>query len=277
MMLLDSSIVGSVTFSLLAVVLVAPASAFQPSSNGFLGCASTCRHVEWDLSHKKIIHGGAAGSTFASPLYSSIADAVESQAAIAADTWSIESTPFMEPDVASQIAEKFRDRGDIVAFQVVGGRRVPTATAESSSTTEDDDPSPGEGRRSRFVLMHPDLGLDAATAETEYCTVIRVENVDVRASNTFPNALASIGVHLDNVGDIVVEDASTVYLVVDPNVAKQCLRLLSKELVGIGIALSVCEGSEFMPHGVMQEMKLSKILQRQMERKKLEEGYVLFG
>ena len=64
---------------------------------------------------------------------------------------------------------------------------------------------------------------------------------------------------------------------IDPNVAKQCLRLLSKELVGPGINLSVCEDNEFMPDGVIQEMKLSRILERQMERKKLEEGYVQFG
>ena len=64
------------------------------------------------------------------------------------------------------------------------------------------DVSPGEGRRSRFVLMHPDLGLGIGTAESEYCSVIRVGNVNVAASNTISNALALIGVHLDHVRDI---------------------------------------------------------------------------
>ncbi|KAL9180774.1 hypothetical protein ACHAXT_011227 [Thalassiosira profunda] len=203
------------------------------------------------------------------PLQSSLMADIEAQAATAADTWSIEATPFLAPDVAAQVEEKFRERGDVVAFRVVGGRRVPSETPEDLSS--------GEGIRSRFVLMHPDLGLDIATAESEYCTVIRADNVNIAASNTFPNALASIGVHLDNVGDIVIEDSSTAYLVVDPNVAKQCLRLLSKELVGVGISLTVCEDSEFMPHGEIQEMKLSRILERQIERKKLESGYVQFA
>ncbi len=131
---------------------------------------------------------------------------------------------------------------------------------------------PGEGRRSRFVIAHADLGMDAGTAEEEYCTVIRCENVNVATSNTFPNALTSIGVHLDN-----VEDSNTVCFVVVPDVTKQCLRLLSKELVGTGVSLSVVDSHEFMPHGEMQEMKLSRVLERQMERKKLDAGYVQFG
>lgn len=202
-------------------------------------------------------------------LYSTMMADIETQASIAADTWGIEASPFMEPDIASKIEEQFLDRGDVSAFRVVGGRRL--------SPSDDDNISPGEGRRSRFVITHPDLGLDSGTAESDYCTVIRVENVNIGASNTFPNALASIGVDLDNVGDIVLVDSSTVYLVVDPNVAKQCLRLLSKELVGVGISVEVCEDNEFMPDGVIQEMKLSRVLERQMERKKLEQGFVQFG
>jgi len=140
-----------------------------------------------------------------------------------------------------------------------------------------DDISKGEGRRSKFVFIHPDLGLDAATAEAEYCTVILVENVNLKASNTIPNALAGIGIDLDQVGDIVVTDDSTVYLVVEPAVAKQCIRLLSKELVGVGISLSVVDAHEFMPDGEIQEMKLSRILERKMDRKKFEQGFVHFS
>lgn len=263
----------------MAILLVSlsVASAFQPSytnlnSVGILGPRSnydSTSHIE----RHNIQHSSSSSSSIqrqiSSPLYSVISD-VESQAAIAADTWSIEATQFFEPDIASQIEEKFQDRGDVIAYRVVGGRRSPAENADESMSS-------GEGRRSRFVLMHPDLGLDIGTAESEYCTVIRVDNVNVASSNTLPNALASIGVHLENVGDIIVYDSSTVYLVVDPNVAKQCLRLLSKELVGVGINLSVCDSTEFMPHGEIQEMKLSRILERQMERKKLEGGYVQFS
>ena len=198
---------------------------------------------------------------------------VESQAAVAADTWSVEATPFLEPDVAAEIEERFRGRADVIAFRVAGGRRLLPAAEPSAAAA----PAPGEGRRSRFVLMHPDLGLDAATAEAEHCRVLRVDDVDVAASSAFPNALLSIGVDLDRVGDVVVdaEDASTVHLVVDPTVAKRCMRLLPKELVGVGIKVSLCGDTEFMPHGAIQDMKPSKILMRQLSRKT--EEYVTFG
>ena len=193
---------------------------------------------------------------------------VEELASTAAETWSVESTMFLEPDVALQVEQQFQDRADVLAFRIFGGRRL----APSS-----DDISNGEGRRSKFVFIHPDLGLDAATAEAEYCTVILVENVNLKASNTIPNALAGIGIDLDQVGDIVVTDDSTVYLVVEPAVAKQCIRLLSKELVGVGISLSVVDAHEFIPDGEIQEMKLSRILERKMDRKKFEQGFVHFS
>lgn len=270
MKLLDMWNVDALNF-FLVLRLMTQTSAFQPSLCGcdhvVVGqrCGSTKnRHGKKSLS-QQINH--VRHPSFV-PLYSIMTD-IESQAAIAADTWSIESTSFMEPDVAAKVEELFQNRADVIAFRVAGGRRL--LPVDSSNV------SPGEGRRSRFVIMHPDLGLDLGTAESEYCNVIRVDNVNVAASNTFPNALASIGVHLDNVGDIVVEDSSTVYLVVDPNVAKQCLRLLSKELVGAGINLSLCGDDEFMPQGEIQDMKLSRILERQMERKKHEQGYIQFG
>ena len=193
---------------------------------------------------------------------------VEELASTAAETWSVESTMFLEPDVALQVEQQFQDRADVLAFRIFGGRRL----APSS-----DDISNGEGRRSKFVFIHPDLVLDAATAEAEYCTVILVENVNLKASNTIPNALAGIGIDLDQVGDIVVSDDSTVYLVVEPAVAKQCIRLLSKELVGVGISLSVVDAHEFIPDGEIQEMKLSRILERKMDRKKFEQGFVHFS
>lgn len=207
--------------------------------------------------------------TSTTAIYGFNIEAVESLAAEAADTWSIQATPFLEPADAVIVEEQFQDRGDVLCLRVFGGRRL---APESDNII-----MPGQGRRSRFVIAHADLGLDIGTAEEEYCTVIQVENVNVQASNTFPNALAAIGVHLDNVGDIVVEDGNTVSFVVTPDVSKQCSRLLSKELVGTGISVSVVDSHEFMAHGEMQEMKLSRVLERQMERKKYEKGYVQFG
>jgi len=208
---------------------------------------------------------------------------VESRAACAIETWSVEATPFMEPEFADAVERMLVDRGDVVSFRIVGGRRRCSPPpgeggGSSSSSTSSSSTSVEEGRRSRFVLMHPDLGLDAGTAETQHAAVVRVRNVDLNSSNTIPNALASIGVHLDDVGDVVVSStSSTVHFVVDPSVVKPCLRLLSKELRGVGIDVTLCEQNEFMPGGAMQEMKLSKSLERQMGRKKYEGGYVRFG
>ena len=232
-----------------------------------LSAASSPSHafqLTWTTSRQSIRKPTTSSTTL-----NGIIEAAESLAAEAADTWSIQATPFLEPADASKIEEKFQNRGDVHCFRVFGGRRL--------SPESDDAIKPGEGRRSRFVIAHSDLGMDVGTAEEEYCTVLRCENVDVASSNTFPNALASIGIQLENVGDIVIEDSSTVCFVVDPDVSKQCLRLLSKELVGTGVSLSIVDSHEFMPHGEMQEMKLSRVLERQMERRKLDAGYVLFG
>ncbi len=65
-----------------------------------------------------------------------------------------------------------------------------------------------------------------------------------------------------------MENILTVYFVVNPNVAKQCLRLLSKELAGMGMSLSLCRANEFMPHGEIQDMKLNRVLEQHMECKR---------
>jgi RNA-binding protein YlmH len=215
----------------------------------------------------------ASSAAAASAAAAAVMADVESRAACAIETWSVEATPFMEPECADAIERMLAARADVAAFRIVGGRRrcAPPGGGGSSSA------SSGEGRRSRFVLVHPDLGLDSGTAEIQHTAVVRVRNVDLDSSNTVPNALASIGVHLDDVGDVVVSSPSTVHLVVDPGVVGPCLRLLSKELRGVGIDLALCEQNEFMPHGTMQEMKLSRSLERRMGRKKYEGGFVRFG
>ena len=80
-----------------------------------------------------------------------------------------------------------------------------------------------------------------------------------------------------SLGDLVVEDSSTAYLIVDPEVAMKCIRILPKELPGRGISLAEMGDGEVVPDGTFQEMKLSKLLERELERKKLAKGYVQFG
>lgn len=258
----------NIAFALL--IAVSSSSAFQPPCCKSSVTVNQSRSLTADRTSKSSLSRQRTNrdrSYRSSPLFGIVED-IESLASTAAETWSVETTPFLEPDIAAQVEERFQDRGDVIAYRVVGGRRL---IAESPNVGK------GEGRRCRFVLMHPDLGLDIATAEAEHCHVVMVENVNVGASNTFPNALAAIGIDLDYVGDIVTVDSSTVYFVIDPSVTKPCLRLLSKELVGVGINVSVMDDHEFMPDGEIQEMKLSRILERQMNRKKLEKGYVQFG
>ncbi|KAL3772842.1 hypothetical protein ACHAWU_002351 [Discostella pseudostelligera] len=217
---------------------------------------------------------GRAINNIPQHLYSTLLTDIESQATLAIDTWSIEATPFLEPNDANQVQELFQHRGDVAFHRVVGGRRTPSQILTDDTTSL----SNGEGRRSRLILFHPDLGLDSASAERDYCSVLRIQNVNLASSNTFPNALASIGIPLELVGDIIVTASDNdAYMVVDPTISKRIQRLLSKELVGVGISLEVCDDNEFMPSGIVQEMKLSKVLERRVERKKYEQGYVAFS
>lgn len=230
-------------------------------------------------SSSSLSASAASASSLAAATAAVMAD-VESRAACAIETWSVEATPFMEPELADVVERMLMDRGDVASFRISGGRRrcsPPPPGGEGGGSSTSTSTSVEGVRRSRFVLVHPDLGLDAGTAETQHAAVVRVRNVDLNSSNTIPDALASIGVHLDDVGDVVVTSSSTVHLVVDPSVVRPCLRLLSKELRGVGIDVTLREQNEFMPGGTMQEMKLSKSLERQMGRKKYEGGYVRFG
>ena len=56
---------------------------------------------------------------------------IESKASIAVDTWGVETTPFMEPDIANKIEQQFAERGDVTVFRVVGGRRLSPSTDDN--------------------------------------------------------------------------------------------------------------------------------------------------
>ena len=109
---------GVCSLKLLAVLLTVPTSAFQPSRVGVL-------RQRWHIKQTQTNQLKCGRPRSYAHLYSIMAD-IESQAATAADTWSIEATPFMEPDVAAQVEEQFEDRADVIAYRVVGGRRLPT-------------------------------------------------------------------------------------------------------------------------------------------------------
>ena len=110
-------------------------------------CISSFNEEEEQLevSSSRCIH-----STTTTSLCSTIMmEDIESKASIAADTWGVETTPFMEPDIANKIEEQFATRGDVTVFRVVGGRRLSPSTDDNG-----DKILPGEGRRSRFVITH---------------------------------------------------------------------------------------------------------------------------
>jgi RNA-binding protein YlmH len=74
--------------------------------------------------------------------------------------------------------------------------------------------------------------------------------------------LTKIGVDLENVGDVLLADG-TIYLAVTPEVAKQCTRLLPKEVVGAGVMVKALEPGEAMPEdGELQDMEVKRLDKR---------------
>jgi len=189
-------------------------------------------------------------------------DELELQGEEAAENWDMAVTPFLSSEDATQLQNRLEKRAD------VGYVRVGSVfTTEESSLSS----------RTRFVMSNPDIGLDASTASKEYCVTLRIDNVEsavLRGSSPWPHVLTRIGVDIENVGDVVVvtEDGSmTAYLVVVPEVTRQCTRLLPKELKGMGITVSVVDPEDYLPYyggdGVLQDMELSKLDKRALQYK----------
>jgi hypothetical protein len=279
------------------------------------------------------LHSVSSATAAAKAVSAAIIKDAEARATVAIETWSIEVTPFMEPNDADIIERLFMKRGDVAVLRIVGGQRrssssmdmdVSTTTSsitkaatattkskvklndyytqllsrglvtdnemlETQSDTSSSSILGDYGRRSRFVITHPDLILDVNTAEAQYTNMIRITNVNIKSCKyTFPDILASIGVHLDTIGDIVIdtnnknddENSGTVYIIVDPSVVTRCIRLLSKELMGVGISVSLCEENECMPphdgYTIVTDMKLNRTTERQIGRKKYKDGYIRF-
>uniref|UniRef100_A0A7S4QHT0 Uncharacterized protein n=1 Tax=Ditylum brightwellii TaxID=49249 RepID=A0A7S4QHT0_9STRA len=174
---------------------------------------------------------------------------IEAQAVAASEAWGIDVTQFFDSAEVAEIEEKLSDRADVACLRV-GGR--PNSV------------------RARFVLTNPDLGMDVTTAEAEYCRVLSVSNVDLGLADPWPNVLVSIGVDLEKVGDIIIEGGgSTAFLVVDPDIAKTCSRLLPKELPGSGVTVEVLvPGDDAIPgEGALQDMEIQRLDKREQKRK----------
>jgi RNA-binding protein YlmH len=167
-------------------------------------------------------------------------DDLESQALAASEAWDVHVTPFLTTAEAALVQERLQKRGDMACFRV-GGTGTPS--------------------RARFVFTNPELGMDLATAELEYCVVLCVKNAK-SGQDPWPNILTKIGVDLENVGDVLVADG-TIYMAVTPQVAKQCTRLLPKEVVGAGVMVKALEPGEAMPEdGDLQDMDVKRLDKR---------------
>jgi len=178
-------------------------------------------------------------------------DEIESLGHRTSENWDRAATSFLNKHDSTLVKDRLEGLADIKFVQI--GGMFPEAT------------------RTRFVMTNPDLELDSKEVEAELCVVLRIdiENSNMprggTGSNAWPSLLMRIGVDLHSVGDVIVED-NAVYLIVAPEVVKQCKRLLPKELTGVGITISELEYGEYIPYdGEIQDMELGKLDKRALK------------
>jgi RNA-binding protein YlmH len=187
--------------------------------------------------HARYPHSATTGTT---TLLRFSVDDIESKAQSASEAWDFHVTPFLSAQEAGLVQERLQNRADVACFRV--GGRVASA-------------------RARFVFTNPELGLEAAAMEAEYCVVLAVKNAKA-GQDPWPNMLAAIGVDKENVGD-VVDAEGVIYMAVTPEVAKQCQRLLPKQVVGAGVSVKPLEPDEAMPEdGELQDMDVQRLDKR---------------
>ncbi|KAG8462492.1 hypothetical protein KFE25_010317 [Diacronema lutheri] len=165
--------------------------------------------------------GGASGAGHAHPrcvpqlavkaqaLADQLAD-IERRAMSASEAWDAVATDFLAPDLADAVTQRLGLLSNVGAVRVGG--------------------YPG-GRRALFVLTHPDL-VDSVVP-SEHATLFRV-HADLGRSPPLPNVLVNVGVQLASVGDVLVEDSDTAFIVVAAGSAKVVKRLLPKGLLAPG-------------------------------------------
>jgi RNA-binding protein YlmH len=169
----------------------------------------------------------------------------------AADEWDIFVTPFLNEEDGQLLEGRLKSRGDVGYVRIGGSGFVSPL-------------------RSRFVMSNTDLELDVNAVNDEYCTILCVDHVDtatMSGQNPWPHLLSQIGVGLEYVGDVVVEE-NKAYLVVDPTVTKQCCRLLPKEMRGVGITVSILDREDYLPSdGLVVSMQLGRLDKRALKYK----------
>jgi len=143
----------------------------------------------------------------------------ESRAIAASESWIVEATDFLDPEESSALMDKLAGRADVACLSI-------------GSYSQ-------RGRRVRCIYSNPDLGYDAVTAESDYISYLKIDNVALSECDPWPNILVKIGISLKDVGDIfLVSNQSTAYLAVVPESEKTCMRLLPKELPGTGVTVT---------------------------------------
>eukprot|EP00816_Leptocylindrus_hargravesii_P007763 CAMPEP_0196819268 /NCGR_PEP_ID=MMETSP1362-20130617/69797_1 /TAXON_ID=163516 /ORGANISM="Leptocylindrus danicus, Strain CCMP1856" /LENGTH=227 /DNA_ID=CAMNT_0042197687 /DNA_START=53 /DNA_END=736 /DNA_ORIENTATION=- len=169
-------------------------------------------------------------------------DEIESNAISAAEIWDISVTKFLSPGDATTVESRLGNRADVSLT------RIPSTAIE----------------RCKFLFTNPELEVDV----TEYYASLRVDNIALGSVDPWGNVLTSIGVDLDDVGDVRVVDDAVVYLAVDPDVAKICCRLLPKELPGAGVTVSVLGEDDVVPDGgSIQSLDVQRLDKREQKRK----------
>lgn len=156
--------------------------------------------------------------------------------------WDISSTKFHSPEEASTVESRLGNRADVSLT------RIPPTAIE----------------RCKYLFTNPELAIDGA----EYFATLRVDNIALGSVDPWGNVLTSIGVDLDDVGDVRVVDNAAVYLTVDPEVTKVCCRLLPKELPGAGVTVLVLGDDDAVPEGgSVQSLDVQRLDKRERKRK----------
>jgi hypothetical protein len=166
---------------------------------------------------------------------------VELQAITASESWIVDSTKFLSSDQSNAVQECLEGRADIASFRVGGFPKNTQSTSDDDQKKSQQQQQFGFGNnRVRYVFTNPDLGYDTETAQSEYSCLLRIDNININECPPWPNIMTSIGIQLDDVGDIlIVERKKSVYLVVsNPTTVKTCIRLLPKEVPGSGVTVT---------------------------------------
>ena len=159
---------------------------------------------------------------------------IELQAITASESWIVDSTNFLSSDQSNGIKECLEERADIASFRVGGFLNTQSDSDDKSQQKQEQ-----FGNRFRYVFTNPDLGYDNDTAQSEYCCLLRIDNININDCNPWPNIMNSIGISIDDVGDIlIVENKKSVYIAVNPTIVKTCIRLLPKEIPGSGVTVT---------------------------------------